>query len=149
MNTKVMLASLITVASLALASASPAETMPQNFYGAWCYQSDNGGNGTLPNGFNNKTVKYHKTTGHDRTDIKCDSDYEFLAVNKGGWHGIESGCDIAGSSVVGTEDSRPVYEVIFKNCSGEAYTWNEAWRVYTDKEGFLHVRTRITNERSQ
>ena len=150
MNAKVTLALLTTVTSLALTSGLHADTVPQNFHGAWCYDSDNGGKGTLPNGYNNLTTRYYRTTGHNRTDIQCSSDdHEFLSINRKGWIGVESGCDIATSSVVGTEDFRPVYEIIFKNCSGEAYTWNEAWRAYIDRDGFLHVRQRVTNQREQ
>jgi hypothetical protein len=40
-----------------------------------------------------------------------------------------------------------VYEIVFKNCGGEAFTWDEAWRVYLGRDGLLHLRTKIANER--
>jgi hypothetical protein len=58
------------IPSIGHAAASHA-SMPKELYGAWCPSSDNTGKGLNANGFNNKVDKYTRTTGHNRTDIKC------------------------------------------------------------------------------
>jgi hypothetical protein len=145
---------LITAATVAvlvvpsMAQVAQATEMPRSLYGAWCHLSDNGaGEGTLPNGFNLKTETLYRTRGHDRSDIKCRNEsetYGYTVISKKGWEGWEAGCNVAKVTPMGTEGSRPVYEIIFKNCGGGADTWDEAWRVYVDKEGLLHLRQKIT-----
>jgi hypothetical protein len=72
-----------------------------------------------------------------------------LRLHKKGWGDNLVGCNVSKVSVGGKEDSRPVYEIV-ANCVGEGNTtWDEALRVYVDKKGLLHLRTRVTNEREE
>jgi hypothetical protein len=142
---------LITAAIVVMLTPhAQAETMPNDFYGAWCYSDGKKGKGTLPNGFNNETEIYYKTTGHNRTDINCPNNdgHDFLSITPKGWRGTESACDIVRKTVKGTEVSRPVYEIVFKGCSDEGNFFDADWRAYIDREGLLHIRWRVTNQKS-
>jgi hypothetical protein len=134
--------------------------MPPELQGAWCYNSDNGGEGVLPNGFDNMVTKYDRTIGHNRTDIKCTKgcpaslerpgaqcnslDSNWIVIGRNGYEAVEAGCDVANSFVAGTEGTSKVNQVNFKDCGGEGDTWNESWRTYVDTNGRLNVRAKIT-----
>ena len=145
-----------TVAIATLAGFSiqaHAAEMPRNLYGAWCHLSDNGaGEGTLPNGFNLKTETLYRTRGHNRTDIKCRNEaetYGYTVIDRKSFSGWESRCDVTRVTPMGTEGSSPVYEIIFRNCGADSTTFDLAWRVYVDSQGRLHLREKVTNEKSE
>jgi hypothetical protein len=151
MNIKTLLAAVATLVFTPAISHAD-NTMPRELHGAWCLASDNGGKGLNNNGYNNKVEKYNRTTGHNRTDIGCrDKDSgEWMVISRTGYESIESGCYVAKSFVAGTEEVAPglfrqVFQVNFKNCSGEGSVWNEIWRAYIDNDGRLTVRTKVTN----
>jgi hypothetical protein len=125
--------------------------MPREIQGTWCPAGDNGGQGVMDNGFNNKVDIYYRTTGHDRHDIHCrGGDPNWIVIDPNGYEAYEAGCSFGSSSVAGYERSRPVYQVAFKGeCAGEADYWNESWRAFVDADGKLNIRQKVTNQGSE